>query len=306
MNAFRRGPAGRSTIMVTVALLVAGVAAAEAWGAPPPPLPATADSPDTAERGALLDAHNRERARAKLAPFKANAELDAAALVHARDMATHNKMTHDGSDGSTPAQRVERQDYHYLSMGENVAMGEQGVAEAMRIWMDSPPHREHILGDFTEMGSASARSKDGTIYWCVEFGRPIPVLDPREAAQAVVDGFNRERRTHKKPPLKVHDTLAAAARRHARDMAKHDALRQRDDDGLDPLERIKKSDYRYRRIAEATASGPPTADEAVRSWLKDDSNRESILGDFTNIGVGYATSKNGTPYWSLILGLPRR
>lgn len=265
-----------------------------------------APSAEVADRPALLEAHNRERAASKLPPLKSNAKLDAAALEHARDMARHDKMTHEGSDESTPAQRVERQDYHYQTIGENVAAGQRSVPEVMRTWMDSPPHKKNILGDFTEIGSACVRSRDGTPYWCVDFGRPIPLLDPEEAAAGVIAGFNRERRMVKKPPLKENQTLARAARRHARDMAAHDELRQRDDDGLDPFERVKKAGYRFRRLAEANASGPPTSEEAVRSWLKQDKNREGILGEFSEVGVGYATSQKGTSYWSLILGVPAR
>ena len=44
-------------------------------------------------------------------------------------MARHGEMTHTGSDGSTPFERITRQGYHYLSCGENVAAGQRTVNE---------------------------------------------------------------------------------------------------------------------------------------------------------------------------------
>jgi uncharacterized protein YkwD len=262
--------------------------------------------PNVADIAALVDAHNRERALMKLGPVKANAKLNEAALAHARDMAEHEKMTHDGSDGSTPAQRVERQGYHFRSTGENVAYGQERVDEVMRTWMDSPPHKEHILGEFTEIGGACVKSEDGTPYWCVDFGLPYATLDPAKAAAEVVAGLNEARKKAGKAPFKVHPKLASAARHHVRDIAHRDKYRLEDDDGLSPFNRIEKSGYRFRRLGEATASGQPSPEEAVRTWLEDRTNRENILGDFQDIGVGYAANDKGLPYWCLLLGKPAR
>src|SRR5262249_9756648 len=62
-----------------------------------PAAPASSLAPDLLE---LVAAHNRERAAEKLAPLTPDAMLTAAALVQARDMAAHDKMSHEGSDGS--------------------------------------------------------------------------------------------------------------------------------------------------------------------------------------------------------------
>lgn len=269
---------------------------------------ALADEPETgrnvADVAAILAAHNRERAEHKLAPLKRNAKLEAAALVHARDMAAHDVMKHEGSDGSTPAARIERAGYPMETIGENVARGTRTADDVMRVWIKSPEHHKNILGDFTELGAACVESRDGTPFWCVDLGRPWPALDPAEAAREVVERFNAERKKQNKPPLRSNATLAAAAQRHAKTMADADKFEAKDDDGLTPLERISRSNYRFSRLGEATASGQPSAAVAVQTWLDDRSNRESILGDFRDIGVGYATTTKGRPYWCLILGLP--
>jgi uncharacterized protein YkwD len=269
---------------------------------------ARADEPATgrnvADVAAILAAHNRERVAHDLAPLKLSPKLEAAALAHARDMAAHDAMKHEGSDGSTPAERIERTGYPMETIGENVARGARTSDEVMRVWIKSPEHHKNILGDFTELGAACVESRDGTPYWCVDLGRPWPALDPVEAGKEVVQRFNAERKKLNKPPLRTNTTLAAAAQRHARTMAEADKFVAKDDDGLTPFERVSRSDYRFSRLAEATASGQPSVEVAVQTWLDDRSNRESILGDFRDIGVGYAVTRKGRPYWCLLLGRP--
>lgn len=255
---------------------------------------------------ALIKAHNRARAAAKLGPLTANPKLEAAALAHARDMALHEKMTHEGSDGSTPKQRVEHQGYHYLGLAENVASGARSIPEVMRLWMASSPHKKNILGDFTEVGFALVKGEDGTSFWSAEFGKPIPRLDPEKAAADVLSLFDQERKQVGKPQLKLEPKLADAARRHARGMAVHNKFRSQDDDGLTPFDHVEKSGYRFKRIGQASLQGQPTAEEAVQAWLEEPSNRESLLGDVKDVGVGYATSEKGVPFWSLIFAEPRR
>src|SRR5262249_35869674 len=91
----------------------------------------------SAEMAELVAAHNRERAAANLAPLAANEKLVAAALVHARDMAGHDTMSHDGSDGSKFNERIERQGYYGRRLAENIAKSQRTVAQVMREWMNS-------------------------------------------------------------------------------------------------------------------------------------------------------------------------
>ncbi|AGA29101.1 CAP domain-containing protein [Singulisphaera acidiphila] len=291
--------------IVFVVVVAVGVAFASASG-PRAGAPEKAKK-NRADVSALIAAHNRERAAEKLGPLTANLKLEAAALAHARDMALHEKMTHEGSDGSTPKQRIELEGYHYLGLAENVASGARSIPEVMRLWMASPPHRKNILGDFTEAGFALVEGKDGTPFWSAEFGKPMPRLDPEKAVADVVSLLDHERKQQAgKPPLKLEPKLATAARRHARAMAAHNEFRTKDDDDLTPFDQVEKSGYRFKRIGQASLQGQSTAEEAVRAWLEEPSNRESLLGDVKDVGVGYATSEKGIPFWSLIFAEPRR
>ncbi len=122
----------------------------------------------------LVEAHNKEREKEDLPPLTINEKLKAVAQAHADDMAKHRKMDHKGSDGSTPFERMKKAGYAYQRAGENVAYGQRGLVELMKVWMNSEGHKKNILGKFTEIGTAYAVDEDGIPYWCVTFGTPPP------------------------------------------------------------------------------------------------------------------------------------
>ena len=58
-------------------------------------------------------------------------------------------------------------------MGENLAAGQKTAADVMKIWMESPPHREIILDSkWKEVGIAVRAGGEYSIYWVMEFGDP--------------------------------------------------------------------------------------------------------------------------------------
>jgi uncharacterized protein YkwD len=265
--------------------------------------PSEADSGLPPELRALVAAHNKERVTEKRAPLGANAKLSAAALAHARDMAEHEKMSHEGSDGSKFNERIERQGYQSRRLGENVAAGQKTVAEVMREWMNSEHHRDNILGNFSEIGVAYATSEDGTRYWCTTFGLPRTKLDRDEATAGVVAAVNRARVDAQKPPLKVSPRLTKAAQEVAQELA---ALGDLQKGEKSYLNRPRLSGYKYRLLGEAAASGQPTPEEAVADWLKEPIHRDNFLGKFFEIGVGYATSDTGVPFWMAYVAQPAK
>ncbi len=109
-------------------------------------------------------------------PLRWNDLLAQASERHAEDMARNNYFSHQGRDGSNPAQRVERAGYRYRATGENIAAGTQMQAgDAVAGWIKSPGHCANLMNpDFTEMGAAFAvdRRSDMGIYWAQSFGKP--------------------------------------------------------------------------------------------------------------------------------------
>lgn len=107
-------------------------------------------------------------------PLTLNDKLTAAATAHAKDMAAHNFMAHEGSDGSAPSDRATRANYSWKAIGENVAAGQHSAKEVVAGWLDSPGHCANIMDpDFAEMAVAfvvDPKSKMG-IYWAQAFGK---------------------------------------------------------------------------------------------------------------------------------------
>ncbi len=247
----------------------------------------------------LVEAHNKERAKEGLPPLKLESKLQEAARGHAKDMAEREEMTHEGADGSTPGQRVVNFGYHYLMTGENVARGQRDVPDVMLAWMESPPHKKNVLGDYSEIGVARAEGKDGKFYWCADFGRPIPKFDPATAAADLVKRINDDRSAAKLPALAVEPKLATFAREQSSRLAEKKGQPgvTASFDGLDT--RL------YPDLAMSTAVGQPDAEAVLKSLRDDPDLKSKVLGQFTRIGVGYATAQDGTPFWCLILANPR-
>ncbi len=108
-------------------------------------------------------------------PVSWNAALANASRLHSESMARYNYFSHQGQDGSNPAQRAERAGYRYRATGENLAGGQINPEDAMAAWINSPAHCANLMNPaFTEMGVAFAidgKSKLG-VYWTQVFGAP--------------------------------------------------------------------------------------------------------------------------------------
>jgi len=108
-------------------------------------------------------------------PLVLSVTLQRAALAHAHDMADRSILSHDGRDGSTPAERATRAGYLWHVVGENIAAGQPTPKQVVAEWVRSPRHCTNLMSaDFSEMGVAYAvepRSAAG-IYWVQVFAAP--------------------------------------------------------------------------------------------------------------------------------------
>lgn len=107
-------------------------------------------------------------------PVVWNARLERAALEHSRDMAAQGLFSHSGSDGSTPAQRVERSGYAWSAVGETLAYGGPGhfsPSSVIDAWLGSPGHCATLLEpDFAELGAAVVSAE--LDYWTLVMATP--------------------------------------------------------------------------------------------------------------------------------------
>ncbi|AYN42808.1 CAP domain-containing protein [Streptomyces dangxiongensis] len=132
--------------------------------APSAPKPTATASGATAEIVRLV---NAERGKAGCQALTLNSTLTKAAQAHSADMAAHQNMSHTGSDGTSPGDRITSAGYDWSSYGENVAYGYSTAEQVMAGWMASPGHRANILNcSFQEIGVGLAQPGS---YWTQDF-----------------------------------------------------------------------------------------------------------------------------------------
>ena len=105
-------------------------------------------------------------------------------------------------------------------------------------------------------------------------------------AEAVVDQMNRERASHGLPPLRINDTLSAAALDRIDDMFAKHYFSHVSPDGLEPWTWADKRGYDYRQMGENLAVGYPTAESIVDGWMHSPGHRKNVLNSaFEEVGV---------------------
>jgi uncharacterized protein YkwD len=127
---------------------------------PPPPAPALAtgtgwyDDTYTARVFALV---NARRAAAGLGPVSPEPRLTLAAADYAKLLSDTDTFSHTGPDGSTLVSRIEAAGFPFdVQVGEVLALGTGGWSPdgVVQAWMDSPSHREQVLGPYTRAGAS--------------------------------------------------------------------------------------------------------------------------------------------------------
>ena len=133
-----------------------------------------------------------------------------------------------------------------------------------------------------------------------------PTASAASIPAQVIGLTNAERARHHCPALIVDARLTRAAQGHSQDMAARRYFSHTSRDGRSPAARISATGYRYSRWAENIAWGYATPAAVVAAWMKSAGHRANILNcALRQIGVGYAKSGTGTPYWTQDFGAPR-
>jgi uncharacterized protein YkwD len=125
-----------------------------------------------AQERELITLINQQRAQNGLPPLQKSDALCQAARLHSNDMAQNNFLSHTGSDGSSPWDRLADAGYHLWTGGENVGAGYPTAADMVNGWMNSAGHRANILGNFCDVGAGYAYSGTSTYrhYWTLDLG----------------------------------------------------------------------------------------------------------------------------------------
>lgn len=121
----------------------------------------------------LVNAYRKEKG---LKPVKLNPELSTAAKNHSKDLAKWDRISHYGSDGSNPWDRVKRSGFNARLAAENVGTGQANIDEVFKGWQESPGHNKNLLlPDAEYMGIALVQEPKSEFktFWTLVLGTPM-------------------------------------------------------------------------------------------------------------------------------------
>ncbi|WP_127112999.1 CAP domain-containing protein [Shimia sediminis] len=119
----------------------------------------------------VLDSVNALRQASGAAPLELNAQLNAAAATHARDMSIQNRPWHFGSDGSSPIQRVQRVGYNGKFLGETISETYENEMQTLEAWLAQEDTKQVLLSpEAQDVGIAWFQEKGGKIWWTMVTG----------------------------------------------------------------------------------------------------------------------------------------
>ena len=103
----------------------------------------------------VLELVNTDRTNAGLGSLTMNDTLSASALAKANDLIANDYFAHTSLDGKRPWDWIDRGQYKYLFVGENLAMNFTTAASVHTALMNSPSHKHNILNDrYSDVGIA--------------------------------------------------------------------------------------------------------------------------------------------------------
>ena len=117
----------------------------------------------TTMEDSILCLINEERSAYGVPPVQPNASLREAALSHSEEMVSQGYFEHTSPAGVTFVDRIAAAGYtrdaRSWEVGENLVWGTGPLSTPQSLvtgWMNSPPHRENLLGtSFREIGIAA-------------------------------------------------------------------------------------------------------------------------------------------------------
>ena len=124
------------------------------------------DTTLTGDTDVYMSEQNKIRASYGLSKLTQNSELTKVAQSYADTLCSTKHFSHTGLDGSTIASRIQKSDYTYALIGENLAFGyTDSIKTALQLWT-SPDHRQNVLHpDFEDVWVGYCEK-----YWVVMYG----------------------------------------------------------------------------------------------------------------------------------------
>ena len=224
-----------------------------------------------------------------------DAELDAVAEGHSREMARTRTFAHVLATDGSLSDRLRKSGYAYRSAGENIGLSDDAVS-AHEAVAGSPAHLANLLDPHHRrlgLGVARGVSPDGAQALYLTEVLAAPVVGSADPASEALGLIAQERVRRKLPPLERSADLDAVARRAITEVAMADSLTLRAGVTADALE----SDPSLKSVV----------GELFVGSAPDETKTSRNLADprWTHVGLGaiYASSKIYGPgrLWVLIL-----
>ena len=116
---------------------------------------------------AVLKLTNAERQKAGLSPLQSDSKLMDSARAKSKDMSANRYFSHTSPTYGSPFDQMKSFGVSYRSAAENIAQGQRSAEEVVKAWMESPGHRQNILGaNFTHIGIGYDANGN---YWTQQF-----------------------------------------------------------------------------------------------------------------------------------------
>ena len=158
----------------------------------------------------------RSKNTTKLTQLTSNSELNKIAKERVDDMFEKKYFEHISPTGDSVSTIAEKDNYKYIIIGENIALGNFGSSrELVRAWMNSEGHRANILNkNYTDIGVYSREDVyNGKKVWIAAqvFSKPMSFcIEPDNSKKKTIDKTNITLNTVKTSIKKVEDELKVA------------------------------------------------------------------------------------------------
>lgn len=137
----------------------------------------------------MLDSVNTLRQAAGVPAVELDAQLNAAAATHSRDMSAQNRPWLFGSDGSSPLDRVKRAGFQGQVIGENISESYETELETLAAWMRQTDTRSVVLAPKARrMGFSWFQEPSGKLWWTLSMGSsPVIVTSMAQTTSSPAD-----------------------------------------------------------------------------------------------------------------------
>jgi uncharacterized protein YkwD len=109
---------------------------------------------------------------------------------------------------------------------------------------------------------------------------------------ALVSATNQARAANGLGALALNSQLSNGAQSKAADMIAKDYWAHTAPDGTEPWDFFTSAGYKYQNAGENLAYGFDNSTEIVDAWMNSPGHRANILGDYKDVGFGYASGEN--------------